>query len=81
VAGEVVEAIDRRAALRDWQRLGAVLDADEDDLCSSVRALGVDAARERAEALLAEALAELSDMGERAEPLRGLVRFAVRRRE
>jgi geranylgeranyl pyrophosphate synthase len=58
-----------------------VLDADEDDLCSSVRALGVDVARERAEALLAEALAELSDLGERAEPLRGLVRFAVRRRE
>ena len=58
-----------------------VLDAGEDDLCSSVRALGVDAARERAEALLAAALAELSEFGERAEPLRGLVRFAVRRRE
>ena len=58
-----------------------VLDADEDDLCSSVRALGVDAARERAETLLAAALAELSEFGERAEPLRGLVRFAVRRRE
>jgi geranylgeranyl pyrophosphate synthase len=58
-----------------------VLDADEGDLCSSVRALGVDAARERAEALLAAALAELSELGERAEPLRGLVRFAVRRRE
>jgi geranylgeranyl diphosphate synthase type II len=58
-----------------------VLDADEDDLCSSVRALGVDAARERAERLLAAALAELSEFGERAEPLRGLVRFAVRRRE
>jgi geranylgeranyl diphosphate synthase type II len=58
-----------------------VLDADEDDLCSCVRALGLDAARERAEALLAAALAELSEFGERAEPLRGLVRFAVRRRE
>jgi len=58
-----------------------VLDAGEDDLCSSVRALGVDAARERAETLLAAALAELSEFGERAEPLRGLVRFAVRRRE
>jgi geranylgeranyl diphosphate synthase type II len=58
-----------------------VLDAGEDDLCSSVRALGLDAARERAEALLAAALAELSEFGERAEPLRGLVRFAVRRRE
>ena len=58
-----------------------VLDAGEDDLCSSVRALGVDAARERAETLLTAALAELSEFGERAEPLRGLVRFAVRRRE
>jgi len=58
-----------------------VLDAGEDDLCSSVRALGVDAARERAETLLAAALAELAEFGERAEPLRGLVRFAVRRRE
>ena len=58
-----------------------VLDAGEDDLCSSVRALGLDAARERAEVLLAAALAELSEFGERAEPLRGLVRFAVRRRE
>jgi geranylgeranyl diphosphate synthase type II len=58
-----------------------VLDEGEEDLCSSVRALGVDASRERAEALLAEALAELSEFGEQAEPLRGLVCFAVRRRE
>ena len=57
------------------------LDAGQDDLCSSVRALGLDAARERAETLLAAALSELSEFGERAEPLRGLVRFAVRRRE
>jgi len=58
-----------------------VLDAGEDDPCSLVRAIGVDAAMERAEALLASALDELSELGERAEPLRALVRFAVRRRE
>jgi len=56
-----------------------VLDEGEDDPCSLVRALGVDAARERAEALLVSALAELDDLGEKAEPLRELVRFSVRR--
>ena len=56
-----------------------VLDEGEDDPCSLVRALGVDAARERAEELLASALVELEDLGERAEPLRELVRFSVRR--
>jgi geranylgeranyl diphosphate synthase type II len=58
-----------------------VLDAGEDDACSLVRAVGVDAARARAEALLESALAELAELGERAEPLRALVRYAVRRRE
>jgi len=58
-----------------------VLDAGEDDACSLVRAIGIDAARQRAERLLAAALEELSELGERAEPLRALVRFAVRRRE
>ena len=43
--------------------------------------LGVPAARARAEALLAEALAELDGIGERAEPLRELARHAVRRSE
>jgi geranylgeranyl diphosphate synthase type II len=56
-----------------------VLDEGEDDPCSLVRALGVDAARERAEELLATALVELEDLGEKAEPLRELVRFSVRR--
>ncbi len=55
------------------------LDAGEDDPCSLVRAIGVEAARRRAEALLTSALSELDDLGERAEPLRELVRFAVRR--
>ena len=58
-----------------------VLDEGEDDPCSLVRAIGVDAARERAEALLARAEAELAELGERAEPLRGLCRYAARRSE
>jgi geranylgeranyl diphosphate synthase type II len=41
--------------------------------------IGGDAAGERAEALLADALSLLEDLGERAEPLRELARFAVRR--
>jgi geranylgeranyl diphosphate synthase type II len=56
-----------------------VLDEGEDDPCSLVRAIGVDAARERAEELLATALVELENLGEKAEPLRELVRFSVRR--
>ena len=56
-----------------------VLDEGEDDPCSLVRAVGVEAARERAEQLLKSALAELEDLGEKAEPLRELVRFSVRR--
>ena len=58
-----------------------VLDEGEEDPCSLVRAIGIDAARERAESLLADALDEMAMLGERAEPLRALVRFAVRRHE
>jgi geranylgeranyl pyrophosphate synthase len=56
-----------------------VLDAGGSDPCSSVRALGLDAARARAESLLESALARLDGFGERAEPLRELGRYAVRR--
>jgi geranylgeranyl pyrophosphate synthase len=56
-----------------------LLDQDDDDSCSLVRALGSDAARSRAEALLERALERIADLGERAEPLRALARFAVRR--
>ena len=56
-----------------------VLDQDEDSACSLVRVLGEDGARARAEALLQAALAQLDDLGEKAEPLRELARFAVRR--
>jgi len=56
-----------------------VLDKDEDGACSLVRVLGEEGARARAEALLHQALAQLDDLGEKAEPLRELARFAVRR--
>jgi geranylgeranyl diphosphate synthase type II len=56
-----------------------VLDAGEDDPCSMVRVLGLDPSRRRAEELLAVALGELDGLGEKAEPLRQLVEFAVRR--
>ena len=56
-----------------------LLDADDDGACSLVRALGGAVARAGAEALLAGALAGLADLGAKAEPLRELARFAVRR--
>lgn len=58
-----------------------LLDEDEDEACSLVRVSGSEQARSRAEELLADALASLDDLGEAAEPLRSLGRFAVRRRE
>jgi len=55
-----------------------LLDADDDGACSLAR-LGAPAARARAEALLAGALARIAALGVRAEPLRELARYAVRR--
>ena len=56
-----------------------LLDAEDDDGCSLVRAVGPDAARARAAALLDGALHLIEDWGERAEPLRECARFAARR--
>lgn len=56
-----------------------VLDREQDEACSLVRALGLDAARARADARLVRALAALDDLGERAEPLRELARLTVSR--
>jgi len=56
-----------------------LLDDGAPEPCSMVALLGRAGARARAEALLEQALAELEDLGERAEPLRELARFAVRR--
>ena len=83
--GGADDALVRR--LRDFGRaLGVafqiaddLLDEGDDDACSMLRALGVGPARERAESLLARALSLLEGLGERAEPLRALAHFAVRR--
>ena len=49
--------------------------------CSLVSLLGEEAARERGEEVLHQALAELAPFGSRAEALRGLGLFALRRKE
>ncbi|NNL65346.1 MAG: hypothetical protein HKP30_03795, partial [Myxococcales bacterium] len=78
------------ATLERFQRFGTavgvafqiaddLLDQGDAEACSLVAVLGESAARERAEALLALALAELEALGEPAEPLRELSRMAVRR--
>ena len=56
-----------------------LLDRDGGELCSLVRVLGLEGAQTRAEELLEGALDRIEDLGERAEPLRELARFAVRR--
>jgi geranylgeranyl diphosphate synthase type II len=57
-----------------------LLDAADDEGCSLVRVIGEPASRERAQTLLDSALAEISDLGPRAEPLRALLRYAVQRK-
>jgi geranylgeranyl pyrophosphate synthase len=56
-----------------------LLDGGADDGCSLVACVGPAAARARAEAHLARALAEVEGFGTRAEPLRELARFALLR--
>jgi len=55
------------------------LDREDDEGCSLVRAIGDAEAAERAEVLLGRALQRLEGLGEAADPLRELLRFAVRR--
>jgi len=57
-----------------------LLDAGEEDLCSLAHALGVDAARDRAYGLLETASKRIEALGQRAEPLRELARYAVQRK-
>ncbi len=52
---------------------------DGDAGCSLPRAIGEAPARQRAEEFLEVALRELDEFGERAEPLRELARYAIRR--
>jgi geranylgeranyl pyrophosphate synthase len=86
LAGGDAEAVAhlRRFAERvgvAFQIADDALDAGGDDACTWLRVGGAQGARERSEALLDEALAELDVFGERAEPLRELARFCVRRSE
>ena len=79
---ELVERLRRfgRAVGVAFQIADDLLDAEEESTgCSLVPLLGLERSRARAEFLLATGLAELEDLGERAEPLRALARFAVRR--
>jgi geranylgeranyl diphosphate synthase type II len=57
-----------------------VLDADSEEAASILRLQGEGAARRGAEGLLEQALERIEGWGERAEPLRALARFAVRRK-
>ncbi len=59
----------------DW------LDRDSGEACSLVGLLGPDAARERAERLLDEGLAQVEDLGVEGEALRALACYSVRRME
>lgn len=56
-----------------------VLDADKEEAASILRLKNIEDAKAGAEALLARALDHIEGFGERAEPLRELARFAVRR--
>jgi geranylgeranyl pyrophosphate synthase len=56
-----------------------LLDEDDADLCSLVRALGPGGAEARATELLASAMERIEDLGEPAAPLRALAQFALQR--
>jgi len=56
-----------------------LLDADSDEAASILRIQGLDDAKQGAEGLLERALLGIEGLCERAEPLRELARFAVRR--
>jgi geranylgeranyl diphosphate synthase type II len=58
-----------------------LLDSDEEDGCSLVAVLGAEAAVARAAELLDGALHRIEHLGEPAEPLRELARYAVQRSE
>jgi geranylgeranyl diphosphate synthase type II len=87
VAGATPATLERlgrfaRQAGVAFQIADDLLDAEAGEApepASLVTVLGRDAARERADALLAGALTELEGLGEPAEPLRELARLAVRR--
>jgi len=77
---ERLSAFGREVGLA-FQIADDLLDECEDDSCTLLRALGPDAAKARADALLESALARIEGLGERAERLRDLATFAVRRKQ
>lgn len=89
VGGATLAGADerQRAALDDFglelgvafQIADDLLDADRDEAASILRVQGGEEARVSAERLLERALVRMEGWGERAEPLRELARFAVRR--
>ena len=58
-----------------------LLDADSEEAASILRLQGLEDAKQGAEGLLDRALLRIEDLCERAEPLRELARFAVRRKQ
>ncbi len=85
LAGASPRELDRLAAFGRvigvaFQIADDLLDADDDEGCTLVGVLDVETCRARAEALLAEGLGLIEGFGDRAEPLRELARYAVRRR-
>jgi geranylgeranyl diphosphate synthase type II len=63
-----------------FQIVDDLLDADREEAVSILRIQGLDDAKQGAEGLLEHALLGIESMCERAEPLRELARFAVRRK-
>jgi geranylgeranyl diphosphate synthase type II len=76
---EVLDAFGRDVGMA-FQIADDLLDADRDEGASILRLAGVEDAQAGAEALLVRALVHIDGWGERAEPLRELARFAVRRK-
>ncbi len=75
----VLDAFGRDVGMA-FQIADDLLDADSDEAASILRLQGIEDAQAGAEALLDRALTRIDGWGERAEPLRELARFAVRRK-
>jgi geranylgeranyl diphosphate synthase type II len=76
-----LDCLDRfaRAVGIAFQIADDLLDTDSEEAASILRVQGIDDARRGSEGLIERALVEIEGFCERAEPLRELARFAVRR--
>ena len=79
VAGASADLLQRLESYGTRVGIAFQIADDQIDADGLARLLGRDAARARAESLLASALSLVEDLGEHAEPLRELSRYAVRR--